>query len=171
MNTLTVKGENSDELSILKEAQGERNVKVGYNCFINHSLFSEWRMELCWLSSLKCIVLVLVPMTWQLCDPMMIGIQGEGTINICRPHSRCVAHRSLFIHQALQKFREHRTKLKAKGPWNSILPCQESTFFSILANVDNTIFKQKLHFVSKWHNDHTWSHLSVGVVVQSKRML
>lgn len=80
MNMLTVQGENSDKLSILKEAQGERNGKVGYNCFINHSLFSEWRMELCLLSSLKCMVLVLVPMTGQLCDLMMLRMLGEGTI-------------------------------------------------------------------------------------------
>ena len=44
MNTLTVKEENSDEFSILKEAQGERNDKVGYNCFINHPYLvnNEW---------------------------------------------------------------------------------------------------------------------------------
>lgn len=80
MNILTVKGENSNELSILKEAQGERNGKVDYSWFINHSLFSEWRMELCLLLSLKCMVLVLIPLTGQLCDPMMLGMQGEGTI-------------------------------------------------------------------------------------------
>ena len=37
-------------------------------------------MELCLLLSLKCMVLVLIPLTGQLCDPMMLGMQGEGTI-------------------------------------------------------------------------------------------
>lgn len=37
-------------------------------------------MELCLLTSLKCMVLVLIPLTGHLCDPMMRGMQGEGTI-------------------------------------------------------------------------------------------